>query len=369
MMDLAVKAPHYIDFDVPLQETWQPCAFFPDGQRVLFLSMEARRDGPGRPFAEYYHKTPTHCWIYDVESGDLEEVVSRERRAPFETPQLLMGDERLLLQVVRDEGGQVFNVALDGTDAQPFTQLGEGLPYGFSLSPDGQRVAYHLASPQGYQIWTSDAYGQQRRLIAADSDRLFFGPQFSPDGTWLAFMGCAYRDDLGHDWADVYIARPDGSEMRALTGGQVAWFAATYGPPRRSGGGSNIVAWTPDGEIIVPYRSPQAQVPWVYQAHRPDVDHFNRELDGQGARGGVQIVRLDTTDGACRALTPLREGIWDFRSSMSSDGTQLIFCRAQTGASPSIWVADSEGDYAREVTSGLDAEGADHPRFLPETNG
>ena len=369
MMDLAGEAPHYIDFDVPLQETWQPCAFFPDGQRVLFLSMEARRDGPGRPFAEYYHKTPTHCWIYDVESGDLEEVVSRERRAPFETPQLLMGDERLLLQVVRDEGGQVFNVALDGTDAQPFTQLGEGLPYGFSLSPDGQRVAYHLASPQGYQIWTSDAYGQQRRLIAADSDRLFFGPQFSPDGTWLAFMGCAHRDDLGHDWADVYIARPDGSEMRALTGGQVAWFAATYGPPQRSGGGSNIVAWTPDGEIIVPYRSPQAQVPWVYQAHRPDVDHFNREFDGQGARGGVQIVRLDTTDGARRALTPLREGIWDFRSSMSSDGTQLIFCRAQTGASPSIWVADSEGDYAREVTWGLDAEGADHPRFLPETNG
>ena len=52
MMDLAADAPHYIDFDVPLQETWQPCAFFPDGQRVLFLSMEARRDGPGRPFAE-----------------------------------------------------------------------------------------------------------------------------------------------------------------------------------------------------------------------------------------------------------------------------------------------------------------------------
>jgi len=50
---------------------------------------------------------------------------------------------------------------------------------------------------------------------------------------------------------------------------------------------------------------------------------------------------------------------------MSSDGTQLIFCRAQTGASPSIWVADSEGDHAREVTRGLDAEGADHPRFLP----
>ena len=55
----------YFDFDVPEQETWQPCAFFSDGRRILLLSMEARRDGPGKPFAEYYHKTPTHMWIYD----------------------------------------------------------------------------------------------------------------------------------------------------------------------------------------------------------------------------------------------------------------------------------------------------------------
>ena len=369
MMHVDGESPHYVDFDMPLQKTWQPCPFFSDGRRVLFLSMEERRDGPGRSFAEYYHKTPTHCWIYDVASGDLEEVLARERRATFETPQLLIGDERVLLQVVRDEGGQVYNVALDGTDARPFTQLGEGLPYGFSLSPDGQRVAYHLASPQGYQIWTSDPYGQERTLVAADSDRLFFGPQFSPDGEWLAFMGCAHGDDPGHDWADVYIARPDGSEMRALTEGQVAWFAATYGPAKRSGGGSNIVAWTPDGEIVVPYRSPRAQVPWAYQAHQPDVDHFNRAFDSQQACGGVQIVCLDMDGGRHRAFTPFSEDIWDFRASMSSDGTQLIFCRAATGASPSIWVADGEGGHAREVTRGLDSEGADHPRFLPQANG
>ncbi len=42
----------YFDFDVPLQKTWQPCGFFSDGRRVLFLSMEERRDGPGRSFAE-----------------------------------------------------------------------------------------------------------------------------------------------------------------------------------------------------------------------------------------------------------------------------------------------------------------------------
>ncbi len=355
----------YFDFDVPLQKTWQPCGFFSDGRRVLFLSMEERRDGPGRSFAEYYHKTPTHCWTYDLESGVLEEVVARQRRAVFETPQLLMGDERVLMQVVRDEGGQVFNVALDGTDAQPFTQLGEGLPYGFSLSPDQQRVAYHLASPQGYQIWTSDAYGTDRTLVAADPALLFFGPQFSPDGAWLAFMGCRFGDDPGHDWADAYIARPDGSEMRPLTEGQALWFGATYGPPSRRGGGSNLVAWADDGALLVPQRSPAAQVPWVYQAQRPDVDHFNREFESERAKGGVQIVRLDAATGARQELTPLWEGIWDFRVSASPDGKELLFCRAETGGSPSIWAAAADGSDPRPITGGLDDEGADHPRWLP----
>jgi len=56
----------YLQFDVPNQATWQPADFFLRRHRVLFLSMEQRRDGPGRPFEEYYTQTPTHLWIYDL---------------------------------------------------------------------------------------------------------------------------------------------------------------------------------------------------------------------------------------------------------------------------------------------------------------
>src|SRR6266404_1212759 len=69
----------YLKFDVPNQATWQPTGFFSDGRRVLFLSMEPRRDGPGRPFEEYYTQTPTHLWIYDLESGSLKEIATRDR--------------------------------------------------------------------------------------------------------------------------------------------------------------------------------------------------------------------------------------------------------------------------------------------------
>src|SRR6185503_8643952 len=96
---------HYLNFALPNQVTWQPAGFFSDGRRVLFLSMEARRDGPGRPFDEYYTQTPTHLWIYHLDTGALEEIATRERQAPFYTPQLLLSDERMLVQVVRQRVG------------------------------------------------------------------------------------------------------------------------------------------------------------------------------------------------------------------------------------------------------------------------
>ena len=156
----------YLNFDKPGQATWQPGSCFRDGRRVVVLSMEPRRDGPGRPFEEYYTQTPTHLWQYDLQSGSLDEICTRDRIAPFTTPALLISDDRLLIQVVKNKIGQIFSVRLDGSDAREFTKAGEGLPYGLSLSPDGKRVAFHLASPQGYQVWTSDIDGSNRTRVA-----------------------------------------------------------------------------------------------------------------------------------------------------------------------------------------------------------
>lgn len=100
----------YFDFKVPKQATWQPGPFLSDGRRVIFLSMEERRDGPGRPFEEYYTQTPTHLWIYDLEKDTLAEVATRDRLAVFYTPALLTSDERMLVQVVRDKVGQIFSM-------------------------------------------------------------------------------------------------------------------------------------------------------------------------------------------------------------------------------------------------------------------
>ena len=355
----------YFEFDVPDQATWQACGFFADG-RVLFLSMEPRRDGPGRPFEEYYHKTPTHIWVYDLERDSLTEIATRERRAVFVTPQLLLDDERMLVQVIGDDKvAQTYSMNLDGTDAREVTRAGEGMPYGLSLSLDGRRLAFHLAGPSGYQIWTSDVDGGNRTLVAAHEDYLYFGPSWSPDGEWLVYQGCLYRQDPGHDWSDLFTGRPNGSEPRALTSGQALWFGAAYGSAENWGGGSNMPVWTRDGAILVSRRLPGSRVAWEFQPDRPDTDHFNRDFKPERARGGTEICRVDPGDGSVARLTHSNPQVWDFRQSESPDGRQLIFCRAAAGASPAIWVADADGRNQRLLTKGLDERGADHPRWVP----
>jgi TolB protein len=354
----------YFDFAIPNQATWQPGPVFPDGKRLIFLSMEPRRDTAGKSFDEYYTQTPTHLWIHDLATGGLEEICAKERLAVFVTATLLLDDDRMLIQVVRNNVGQIYSVRLDGTDAREFTSAGEGLPYGLSLSPNGQRVAFHLASPNGYQIWTSDVNGKQRQLIAADPDHLYFGTSWSPDGESILFVDCHYHKDPGHDWADTCVCKTDGSTHRVLTTGQAMWFGATYGNRETRGGGSNLPAWTHDGKVLFPRRHPDSKVAWEYQPQRPDVDHFNRDYKPELARGGTEICRLDPHDGTCELLTRNEPGIWDFRAIESPDGRWIAFCRAATGEAPALWVMQSDGSNPRQLTRGRQDRGADHPAWL-----
>lgn len=359
------KGLRYLDLQKPLQVTWQPGPFLSDGKRAVFLSMEARRDGPGRPFDEYYARTPCHLWLYDFDSGTLAEICQRGRLAPFMTPALLVNDERILVQVVRERVTQLYGMRLDGSDAREFTHACEGVPYGLSLSPDGRRVAYHLAGPEAYQVWNCDVNGGDRVLVAADPGHLYFGTQWSPDGRWILYVDCHEELDPGHDWADVCIGRADGSEHRVLTSGQPMWFAATYGSPETKGGGSNVPTWTPEGTILFPRRLPDSRVPWQFAPHRPDVDHFNRDFRPELARGGCEIAELDPRDGTITTLTHSDPPVWDFRPAISPDGREIAFCRAATGEPPTLWVMDRDGGRPRRVTPGIDGRGADHPLWLP----
>ena len=234
------------------------------------------------------------------------------------------------------------------------------------MSPDGRQVAFHLATSSGYQVWVSDADGRNRVKVATHPEHLYFGPKWSADSGWLYFHDCLYHQDPGHDWADVYLCRPDGSEMRLLTKDQEVWFGATYGSLENHSGGSETLYWSRDGKVLCSRRLPGSKVPWEFQAQRPDTDHFNRDYKPDLARGGTEICKIDPRDGSVTRITQPGAGVWDFRASESPDGKQIVFCRAKTGEPPAIWMMNSDGTKQRELTKGIDQRGADHPRWVPQ---
>ena len=99
--------------------------------------MEPRRDGPGRPFDQYYSQTPTHLWLHDLETGELKEICDKDRLAPFETPALLVGEDRLLIQVVRKNVGQIFSVRLERSRSWRRAMARRALARCVQLGPPG----------------------------------------------------------------------------------------------------------------------------------------------------------------------------------------------------------------------------------------
>jgi len=79
--------------------------------------------------------------------------------------------------------------------------------------------------------------------------------------------------------------------------------ASSGGLQARQTGGSNLPAWTRDGEILFPRRFAGSEVAWKFQPGRPDVDHFNRDYHPELARGGTQICALNPWTGRVTALS------------------------------------------------------------------
>lgn len=351
-----------LDFEKPNHIGFQPCAFFKDGKRALLMSIETNEDWKTKTFQEYYHKSRTYIWIFDLETNALTEIAQKDRIAPFYAPCALLPNEERMLVTVDHEGKQniLYSMNLDGTDARPITQPNEFV-YGVSVSPDGQHIAFHA----DYQINVMSIDGSKRKALTQRPGLLHFGTSWSPDGAWVLYQVCDPAADPGHDWSDLWIARPDGSEGRALTQGNAAWFASSYGAKDNPGNGSIMPQWAPDGSgILFAQRLPDAKSPWEFQPNRPDTTHFNRDFKPEDARGGTRIACIDPKDGTCAPLTHLDPLQWEWRPEWSPTSQEILFCRAAAGENPAIWVMDRNGKKSKRLTDGLDHNGAEFPRFL-----
>lgn len=348
-----------LDFRRPGETGFGVGSFFRDGRRVILTSFETNPDWKADPFRQY-KQSHSHVWIWDTVTGSLTEILTRERLAPFYTPgPLLPGEDRIAVSVLREKE-QLYVMNLDGSGQVPITKPTE-YTYGTSLSPDGRQFAFH----SDYQIYTAGIDGSNRRKVAGgEKGLLYFSTSWSPDGEWIVYVVCDTRSDPGHDWCDVWIGRPNGSETRALTNGAAALMSAVHGAKGNGAGGSNIPRWSPTGSgILYSRRMPDSKLPWEHDPNPRRDDHFNRQFKPELARGGTAIVLLDPKTGHEQPLTRPTAAQWDFRGEWSCDGRQILFCRAATGSNAALWIMDRDGRRARQLTAGEQGRGVDHPRW------
>jgi Tol biopolymer transport system component len=106
-------------------------------------------------------------------------------------------------------------------------------------SPDGTRIAFRSTRSGSDEIWVSNADGSQPRQITHYSGPLTGSPRWSPDGRQLAF------DSRQADNADIYIVPADGGTPRRFT----------------TEPGSDVVpSWSRDGRFI--YFASDRSGPW-----------------------------------------------------------------------------------------------------------
>jgi dipeptidyl aminopeptidase/acylaminoacyl peptidase len=100
-----------------------------------------------------------------------------------------------------------------------------------SFSPDGSRIAFVTNISGLPQVWTMPTAGGYPSLVTSFDDPVGF-VTWSPDGQWLAFNvapGGGFNEQ-------IYVVRPNGTELRRLTDGGKA--------------GNFLGDWSPDGHLI-----------------------------------------------------------------------------------------------------------------------
>lgn len=210
--------------------------------------------------------------------------------------------EYLLLTYARGPGAAIWQAPVRGGSLVPFS-VQPARVYFPTLSRDGKRVLATFFTMTGeITVGPVTAAPTASEPIRISFGGDFYDPAISPDGKRVVFS--AYQKAQGS--RGLWIANPDGSEVRQLI--STEWLAAAP-------------SWSPDGKSIV--------------YCEPDEDH-----------GGIWTVRLD--DAVPHPLNTV--GGEKLAPSYTSDGKNIVFFVFRDGKR-NLWMVPSEGGQGNALTS------------------
>jgi Tol biopolymer transport system component len=221
-------------------------------------------------------------------------------------------------------------------------------------SPNGSLIAAFGAG--GVVIRTRD--GSVVRRIVIPTEGIVAELRWSPDGTWLSYLveHCQYEDPRGYvlpPCADLWVARPDGSESRRLLDRDVDMLEdASYG-------------WSPGSRRLV-YEALSTGPTTLAIVDLPSGS--NRRIAGTAGaadptwsrRGEVAFVRGRTiyaVQPSGRGLRRLARGRWLSRPAWSPSGRRLAYLaaeRADVGNRWGVWTVGVDGRRRLRVGTATD---------------
>jgi Tol biopolymer transport system component len=174
----------------------------PDGTRIALEG-----------FGESGH--PELNGIYSVRTSDGGGLI-RILRGPVSPPRYSPDGSRLSIFDIKEGvspsgSGALFVMRADGSDLVRITPWGSAFS-DHAWSPDGSRIVFQRPYGQLYLVHP-DGSALHRIPLQLPRNAGALNPSWSPDGRWIVFS--LQRSDR----AEIYMARPDGTGLRKVTGG------------------------------------------------------------------------------------------------------------------------------------------------------
>ena len=360
-----------------LLPAWSGYRLSPDNSKVVFTKREMDTE-------EW--ESVTHVWVHDLEANESIQLTNSARG---ESNPRWLPDGRVLFSSRRGEGddaeNQYWAISLRGGEAVAFFDDDEA-PNSGSFTRDFSMIAYAEESERvdkeeweertekkddAYyaevkltwrHLWVYDSEtGEKTQITEGEFDHQ--GPQWSPDGEWIAFTSNRTQTQMGDpdrsDNSDVLIIAADGGEPRNLSASN----AGSDGGPVWSPDGTRI-AYT--GSLVENGGAAQNDVFVVaVSGGEPRNLTLDVNLSASGVRwseDGSEILftvanglsshlyKMSATGGEPEMILPDDDFIYG-GTTLSDDGTKLIF----TGSSPyttgEVFIADADGSNIEHVLS------------------
>lgn len=264
-------------------------------------------------------------------------------------------------------GGAVYDVVVEarvhGFDELFIVPAGGGAPVQLfagevnarhpAPSPGGRFIAYVNWADD--EIWIADRVTGERRNVSQREDAMDLHPEWSPDGTRLAFV--SYRTG----GSDIYVVNADGSGLRNLSPNDFPAVTFEFSP-----------TWSPDGGRIA-FSSDRGgfRTIWSMRSDGSDLVRLTSDLDARdsepswspdgqriafrrrSSQGGVATsdVALMNADGS--NVVRLAQAGDDLSPSWSPDGTRIAFISDRVGNEYRLFTMRPSGGEVTEIAGGV----------------